>query len=132
MSRMTTAQALERPSRSPEAAAIVAVMQEMRNMDQRWGQWRTEMVDRLKEADALITGLHQDNANLTVRMHALMRWAHKHWATFDTEIQTEYVALLAEIEQVARDTLPDVGETARQEEHAHEESADDHLSVPVE
>ena len=132
MSRMTTAQALERPLRSPEAAAIVAVMQEMRKMDQRWAQWRTEMVDRLKEADALITGLHQDNANLTVRIHALMRWAHKHWATFDTEIQTEYTALLAEIEQAARDTLSDIGEMVRQEGHAHEESADDHLSVPVE
>lgn len=130
MSRMTTAHAIEKPQQSTEAAAIVAVMHEMQAMDHRWVQWRTEMVERLKEADALITGLHQDNANLTVRMHAFMRWAQKRWDTFEPEIQAEYTAVLAEIEQEARKTVPDIATT--KEATPDEKPADHHIPIPVE
>ena len=108
MSRMTTvgttAAILSNTQTSPDAAALVAVMREMQTMDQRWTAWRTEIKTRLQEADALITGLHQDNANLILKMQALLRWGQKHWDTFETEIQDEYTALLAEVEALGQPT----------------------------
>lgn len=126
MSRMTAPRVVEKPQPSTEAAAIVAVMHEMQAMDRRWATWREEMTTNLQKADALITGLHQDNANLMIRLHALMRWAHKHWETFDTEIQAEYDAVLAEIEEKARTAMPDV---TTQEEAADAKPNQDHVSV---
>lgn len=123
MSRMTTvgttAAILSNTQTSPDAAALVAVMREMQTMDQRWTAWRTEIKTRLQEADALITGLHQDNANLILKMQALLRWGQKHWDTFETEIQDEYTALLAEVEALGQPT----------KEKAHEKSSDAHLPV---
>lgn len=125
MSRMSGAQALNKPEQSTEAAAIVAVMHEMQAMDRKWATWRAEMGDRFQQADALITGLHQDNANMMVRQTAFMRWAQKHWSTFNTDIQAEYEAVLAEVTARANEAVP----TITPKEGSDEESNPDHVSV---
>lgn len=99
---MTTAQ----HTATQQALALVAVSDAVKHLQQEHETRYHALEDRLngviQDADALVTGLHQDMANLILRYQALMRWLTKQFPTFDAEVQAELEAVVHETAETAQ------------------------------
>jgi len=106
-----------------QAMAVVALSDAIKQLKQEQDTRYHALEDRLngiiQEADALITGLHQDMANLILRQQAVMRWLVKQFPAFEADVQTEWEHLMQEAAaQVAQE---------QEKEASHEKSATDHV-----
>lgn len=87
--------------RTSQAAAIVAVADEMRklrqDMETRWTALETHVNSVVGAMDGSMTGLHQDVANLILRMQTVTRWLAARFPEFPEQAETTLKQLIADM-----------------------------------
>lgn len=118
--RRTAHEALDNPTLTT-AMAVSAVAEEMKHlrqdMETRWRALETHVNDALGVMDGSVTGLHQDAANLILRVQTLTRWLAARFPEFPAEAETTLTQLIADMnaeaaKRAAEEEMPDAEQSA--------------------
>ena len=123
MSRMTIERALDRPSQPRMEEAVIlglsnavqglteAVKRLREEQDTRYRALEARLNDAIHEMDALVTGLHQDSANVIIRYRAMMQWLSQQFPKFEHESQVLLERLVGEAAATAEKLFTDEAPT---------------------
>ena len=121
--RRTAREALDAPhvQAQNQAAAIVAVADELKKLREHMETRFTALTEHVNGAvgtmDGAATGLHQDVANLILRVQTLTTWLQHKFPEFEAEAQATLTQMIADInaqaaQLAAEQETPDANESA--------------------
>lgn len=127
MSRMTMERAVERAPQSRVDEAVVLGLSDavqglaqslkrmQEEMDTRYHALEGHVNEAVQTMDAVVTGLHQDSANVIVRLQVVCQWLAHHFPEFEGESQALLDDLIAQTQTTAESLFAPATDAVSQE-----------------